>query len=357
MTVTKKLASAFAAGIACLLLVQPARSEGLASEPVSRAELRDLLIRITELLDVNGNNSEAARSLRQRIDLLDPQSFERLYGFSSNWKKLRIAVDLMSKGSTAKNGDRPAAVAIDDVARQAASTAGLPADRFDAGYPSGSNYSTFRATLPGLGAMSDTPGSVPGLDDERCNSNFEAGVAIASATFAFANIIAETACEALTELLDIGCWIAQGVLQAAAEANNTVAAQCAIVDGAVDATEIEAAFENTVAIYKNLDAHHLALKTHDADIKTTIASAVNTLLITLNKHDVDIKAAIAAVKGVVDQNTQLLKVSKALDGQIIRLLLTPEGKKEVNPAVMTCTGDNCPAVLDCPGKECSFPIN
>jgi hypothetical protein len=323
---------------------------------------------MAELLDTSANKGEAASSLRQRIDSLDAESFERLYSFSNNWKKLRIAVALMSTAPGVKTKEFGLAAARQELPPQAASVAGLPADRFDPAYPAGSNYATFRATLPGLGAMVDSAGSVPGLDDERCDANFEAGVAIAAATFAFANLIAEVVCEALPELADIPCWIAQGVLQGAAEANNTVAAQCAIVDGAVDATEIEAAFENTVAIYRNLDAHHLALKAHDGEVKTTITNVANALTLALskhdadiklnlNQHDTDIKALLAAVKAVVDLNTQQLKVSKALDGQIIRLLLTPEGKKAVNPAVMTCTGDNCPQVLDCPGGECSFPIN
>ena len=360
---------------AAILLAQPAKCQK--SEPVSRAELRELLLRITDLLDRNGENTEAANSVRQRLNSLDAQAFERLYSFSNNWKKLRIAVALMSTPSNRKPKlDGFAAVA--DVGLQAASTAGLPADRFDPAYPTGSNYATFRATLPGLGAMTDTAGSAPGLDDERCDANFEAGVAIAAATFAFANIIAEVVCEALPELADIPCWVAQGVLQVAAEANNTVAAQCAIVDGAVDATEIEAAYENTVAIYKNLDAHHLALKSHDADIKTlvntvstsltaalnkhdvdikvAVAAAVTTVVNALSKHDTDMKTLIAAVKAVVDMNTQQLKTGRALDTQIIRLLLTPEGNRQVNPAVFTCTGDNCPVVLNCPGNECSFPV-
>jgi hypothetical protein len=204
--------------------------------------------------------------------------------------------------------------------------------------------------------MSDTAGSVPGLNDERCDANFEAGVAIASATFAFANIIAETVCEALTELTDIPCWIAQGVLQVAAEANNTVAAQCAIVDGAVDAAEIEAGYENTVSLYRNLDAHHMALLNHDTQIKTAITNATNILSTALAAHDTAIKALLAKLQATVDNNTQQLKVTQALNQQVIRLLLTPEGRRSVNPAVMTCTGDNCPKVLNCPGDECSFPI-
>ena len=149
--------------------------------------------------------------MRERIDSLEPEALEYLYKFSGNWKKLRIAVALMSEAQ--EKGKTALAAPLRSSARlvEPQNSAGLPADLFAPGYPAGSNYDTFRATLPGLGAMSDTAGSVPGLQDERCDSNFEAGVAIAAATFAFANIIAENICEALPELADIPCWVAQGV--------------------------------------------------------------------------------------------------------------------------------------------------
>jgi hypothetical protein len=47
---------------------------------------------------------------------------------------------------------------------------------------------------------------------------------------------------------------------------------------------------------------------------------------------------------------------KAVQRQTLRLLLTPEGRRAVNPLVLTCTGDDCPNVLDCPGRECDFPV-
>jgi len=59
--------------------------------------------------------------------------------------------------------------------------------------------------------------------------------------------------------------------------------------------------------------------------------------------------------GVVEANHKLLSV-QAVQRQVIRLLLTPEGRRAVNPMVLTCTGDDCPNVLACPGDECSFPI-
>lgn len=84
-------------------------------------------------------------------------------------------------------------------------------------------------------------------------------------------------------------------------------------DATVNSAEIEGAFERTADIYSNL-----------------------------NEHDTDIK--------------NLLMTIKAGQRQIMRLLLTPEGRREIDPNVITCTGDNCPIVLDCPGNECAFPI-
>jgi hypothetical protein len=263
----KKVAAVLLVSASTLFLAPTVYAQARISAPVSREELRELLLRIAERLDETPNKGASAIRLQQSIDALDAESFEYLYKFSSNWQKLRIAAELMST--------EPASMSVANAGILPLSAAGLPADLFATAYPTGANYDTFRATLPGLGGMFDTPGSLPGLSDERCDANFEAGVAIAAATFAFANIIAEVVCEALPELADIPCWVAQGVLQVAAEANNTVAAQCAIVDGAVDAAEIEGAYENTRAIFLNLDAHHLALKAHDADIKAGILNIIN----------------------------------------------------------------------------------
>jgi hypothetical protein len=229
------------------------------TDRVSRAELHELLVKMAELLERPEHRTEATTRLRQQIDTLEPQALEAFYRFGNNWKKLRIAVSLMAEGASRNSGGsahEARAYRTEGGVREA-SPAGLPADLFTTAYPTGNNYATFRATLPGLGAMGDTPGSVPGLNDERCDANFEAGVAIASATFAFANIIAEAACEALPELTDIPCWIAQGVLQAAARP--PIQLRSARLGRRGRCREIEAGYENTVAIYKNLDAHHLAL--------------------------------------------------------------------------------------------------
>jgi hypothetical protein len=58
----------------------------------------------------------------------------------------------------------------------------------------------------------------------------------------------------------------------------------------------------------------------------------------------------------VKANQQHMKKVMAVQRQIIRLLLQPDGKRTVDPNVLTCTGDDCPVVLNCPGPECASPV-
>jgi hypothetical protein len=41
--------------------------------------------------------------------------------------------------------------------------------------------------------------------------------------------------------------------------------------------------------------------------------------------------------------------------QIMKLQMTPDGQQRLNPAILTCTGTNCPNVLaNCPAAGCSW---
>lgn len=59
----------------------------------------------------------------------------------------------------------------------------------------------------------------------------------------------------------------------------------------------------------------------------------------------------------LDGIEQQFKIVKAAQRQIMRLLLIDDAEdRRIDPAVLTCTGDDCPRVLDCPGKECRGEI-
>jgi hypothetical protein len=83
---------------------------------------------------------------------------------------------------------------------------------------------------------------------------------------------------------------------------------------------------------------------------------INNDLLTLDGEVAALADALELLDAAVKANEQRLKTVQAVQKQIIKLLLTPEGRRAVNPAVLTCTGDDCPNVLACPGPECSFPL-
>jgi len=100
-----------------------------------------------------------------------------------------------------------------------------------------------------------------------------------------------------------------------------------------------------------------ALSTHDSDIKSRLSTHDADVKGALSTHDTDIKNLLANLQGGVDSANLKLQSVQAVQRQIIKLLLTPQGRRMVDPEVLTCTGADCPNVLDCPGDECDFPIH
>lgn len=188
---------------------------------------------------------------------------------------------------------------------------------------------------------------LPGAEYDSCGStrsDTDSGrdLTISADALNIAAIIGDVACNSIVVILGEGsnlpaCIIA-GVLHEAVQAVNFERDLRNYCDGVINGNEIRGILNNSAVIGSNLASH-------DADIKAALA-----------QHDVDIKALLAIVQQSVDEANQRLKVSEALERQALKLLLTPEGLRSVDPAVMTCTGDNCPKLVICPGPECSFAI-
>ena len=155
---------------------------------------------------------------------------------------------------------------------------------------------------------------------------------------------------------------------------------CEIQDGNVDAAEIEAGYENGLTsldaeidtqnqivthdtdiktqIAMQADDIQAQIATHDTDIKAQITTHDTDLKAQVTTHDTDIKALLAAMLAAIEENTARLKSVQAVQKQIIKLQLTPQGRRAVDETdVLTCLGDACPNVLDCPGVECDFPLH
>ena len=195
--------------------------------------------------------------------------------------------------------------------------------------------------------MSLAQSSLPGAEDDSCGStrsDTDAGrdLVIASDALALAAIGGDVVCNTVVTIIGEGTnlpgCIAAGVLHVASQAVQFELDLRSYCDSVIDSNEIRGILNNSTVIGANLAAH-------DTDIKAALAT-----------HDADIKALLAILQKSVDEANQRLKVSEALERQTILLLLTPEGQRNADPAVLTCTGDNCPKLVACPGPQCSFPI-
>lgn len=101
-----------------------------------------------------------------------------------------------------------------------------------------------------------------------------------------------------------------------------------------------------------------ALNTHDTDIKTDIAAHDAAIESHLADHDADIKSRLAAIQATASESQRLIKVSMSRQLEVLRLMITPQGRRELNPDVLSCNGDDCPLAdetFDCstaPGWPC-----
>jgi hypothetical protein len=187
-----------------------------------------------------------------------------------------------------------------------------PSSGFPPDYPSGGNYAVYTASLPGLGIMLAGP-------TNRTDASAVGGAWIAFDSLEFLAITSQAACDASLLGAPIACALA-GIANAAVKSDQVVLQQAAYQDGLIDGVEIEAAYENTV----------------------TIIGQGNNLNTDLAAHDSDIKTLLADSSGAGDENQQLIKIFMSRQLEIMRLLITPQAKREINEQVLTCTGDDCP---------------
>lgn len=204
---------------------------------------------------------------------------------------------------------------------------------------------TVAASAPTLALASR--GDLDGAEYDSCGnvrSDTDSGrdLVIAADSVNIAAIAGDVACNIIVVVLGEGstaipCAIA-GVLHEAVQAINFERDLRSYCDGVIEGNETRGILKNTNLIDNDLAAH-------DATIKAA-----------LSKHDQEIKALLATLQKSVDEANQRLMVAEALQRQTIKLLLTPEGLRTVEPAVLTCTGSDCPKLVACPGPECTFPI-
>jgi hypothetical protein len=138
--------------------------------------------------------------------------------------------------------------------------------------------------------------------------------------------------------------------------------------GEVTANQVDANFNRLNHIHDDLAAVQAttnAIDTHITNVDAHIAnefSALDTHLANVDNHiaiqltalDAHIVSLFANIGAQLNDSTALLSANLK---QVMKLELTPEGRRELVPAILTCTGTNCPDVLaSCsgPGGTCSW---
>jgi hypothetical protein len=109
----------------------------------------------------------------------------------------------------------------------------------------------------------------------------------------------------------------------------------------------------------NLDTHVTNVDNHISSEFVALDTHVTNEFAALDAHLTALLAAVANqvsnVQAAIDEANQRLLVLEAGEKQIMKLDLTPEGRRQVFPAILTCTGSNCPDVLTlCPVGVCSW---
>ena len=170
-----------------------------------------------------------------------------------------------------------------------------------------------------------------GIDENMSLCNEHIGAAEVSATWAGIKTVHSNVQHVHDDLVDV---------ESALSLHDTnIDADLAAHDANIDA--------DLIAHDTNIDGD---LVQHDSDIKSQLATHDATIKAQLASHDADIKARLGEIQGTVDENQRLIVISMARQAEILRLLITPSGKREINPDVLSCTGADCPQadiVLSC----------
>ena len=297
---------------------------------------------LADSIEVSGN-FKAAESIRQSVEALSDEDLQLVYGkadlvglaskFNNNTEVTQKAVTRFPELESLYRTPSPVTREINvnsrkkDKYKSSILSAGLPPAE---GYP--------------------TPGWCP-FSPNRSDSD---ALLIAQDVTAGARVLLEAAevlwsglsraCDETIVILGEGgnlslaCIPADVVLFAAelaVGAAETVVEHIAFCDSAVDSSEIEGAYERVGHI-------HTDLADHDTNIDADLAAHDANIDADLVQHDTDIKALLADLQGAVDENQRLIKITMSRQQEIMRLLITPSGRRLINSDVLTCTGDDCP---------------
>jgi hypothetical protein len=240
-------------------------------------------------------------------------------------------------------------------------------------YPDPTNSAWRNMVNPLITFGAFSPSDYASVSSQTCGLTVESNLVQVVAALNGTVTAASIGCSGL-QSIPIGGTIAAGVCDAAVAVvavagavSQGLLADCSEQDGNVNTAEIDAGFHNTVTIFNALGTDFTNLNTALSTDFTNLNTALGTDFANLNTHLTTVDNHIAAefvaldahLVALVNQLTNQIAQSTALSDaelrQVMKLLLTPDGRKQIDPPILTCTGTNCPNVLAaCPAAGCSW---
>jgi hypothetical protein len=323
---------------------------------------------LSEAISQSGNN-QAAERINEALDKLSDEEIQRIYG-DTDLLKVANQFQLNSEMTRRATTQYPELAPLYQTAP----------DDFDSDYTKRKGDDAlkrkgddaFRSTIQSVGLPDAQGYPTNGWCPFSPNRSDADALLIAQDVTAGARVLLETAkgvwaglSRACDETIagfngSLAC-IPADIVLAAAElavgAAETVVEHIDFCDAAVDAAEIEASFERLGHLHTDLDTHVAALAAHDTAISNQVAAHHVAISNQITTHDTEIKALLGNIQGTVDENQRLIKVTMSRQLEILRLLITSEGQRELNMDVLSCTGDDCPTVIDlqCSKGDLAWP--
>jgi hypothetical protein len=195
------------------------------------------------------------------------------------------------------------------------------------------------------------------------------------------SVVADYACETIVEILGEGtnapACAAAAITKGVEVVLDSLIDHQEFCNGLLDGALAESTHADVSDIHGDVDA----LDTHLTNVNnqitteftgldthlTNVNNQITAEFAALDNHVTNVDNHIAAEFATLDAHmvtlfaqlsTQLTNSTNLLGAdlkQVMKLELTPEGQRQIVPAILTCNGTNCPNVLDaCPAAGCSW---
>jgi hypothetical protein len=200
---------------------------------------------------------------------------------------------------------------------------------------------------------STSPTSAGTIDGEKIGLYVDRGI----------SLLAEVACDAAPDVLGEGTntipCVAFGVTKAVEVVLDSLIDHQEFCNGLLEVATADATLNDVINVHGDVGA----LDTHLTNVNNQITGEFSTLdthITNVDNHvaaefvalDAHIVTLVNQLSNQIAQGTALLSAELR---QVMKLDLTPDGLRKIVPAILTCTGTNCPNVLAlCPAAGCSW---